>query len=118
MHDVETDGGVGAGVLGGEVEHTATAARGELVSVAHERDACAGPVDDLQECAGGVLVEHSGLVDHEQVPGCEDRSWVSGFAVGLRPVAVVVPPPTPLMGQPRGRERRGVDLSGRDLGGL
>jgi hypothetical protein len=41
------------------------------VAVAHQREGCAGLVGQLEERAGGVLVEHSGLVDHQECPVVE-----------------------------------------------
>ena len=51
----------------GVVEDAAAADGGELVPVPDERDAGAGLVGDGEECAGGVLVEHPGLVDKQEV---------------------------------------------------
>ena len=70
--------------------------------VAHERDPGLTLVGDLQQGAGGVLVEHSGLVDDQQITAAQDCSWVKRLGVGPGPVAVVVPAPSPLMGQPGG----------------
>ncbi len=60
---------VGVGPPGGVVEDAAAADGGELVAVADERDPCAGLVGDGEQRAGGVLVEHPGLVDEQQVTG-------------------------------------------------
>ena len=63
------------------------------MTVAEEHHLGTGAVGDREECAGGVLVEHPGLVDEEYVTGQEsglggDRlPW--GGVVG--PVAVLVP---------------------------
>ncbi len=51
----------------GEVEHAAAADRGQLVPVTDQRDPRAGLVGDGQQRAGGVLVEHPGLVDQQHV---------------------------------------------------
>jgi len=64
---VEHGGGVGPGVC--VVEDSAAADGGELVPVPDQGDPGTGLVGDGQESAGGVLVEHPGLVDQEQVPG-------------------------------------------------
>jgi hypothetical protein len=49
------------------VEDAATAHGGQLVPVANEREACAGFVGDREQGEGGVLVEHAGFVDEEEV---------------------------------------------------
>ena len=55
----------------GEVEDAAASDGGELVPVPDERDPGASLVRDRQQCAGGVLVEHSCLVDQQQVTAVE-----------------------------------------------
>ena len=83
-----------------------------------ERDACAGLVGDGQEGSGGVLVEHPGLVDEQQVTGPEPGA---GTGSGVRlsgPVAVAVPAPPVLVDQPGGGVPFGAGLGGGDLRGL
>ena len=53
----------------GEVEDAAAANGWELVAVAEERDPRVRSVGDGEQRAGGVLVEHAGLVDEEDVAG-------------------------------------------------
>ena len=53
----------------GEVEDAAAADGRQLVAVAQERDGGVGSVGDGEQRAGGVLVEHAGLVDEEDVAG-------------------------------------------------
>jgi hypothetical protein len=51
----------------GEVEDAAAADRRELVAVAEQRDADSALIDDGEQGAGGVLVEHARFVDHEEI---------------------------------------------------
>ena len=118
VHDVQTQGRFESGVLGGEVQDPTAADRGELVAVAHERHPCLTGLGDLEQGAGGVLIEHPGLVHDQQVTAAEHRLRLGGEVFGAGPVAVVVPPPPPLVGEPGRRERWCVDLPGCDLGGL
>ena len=67
VHRLEGDDGGRVRARDGVVEDAAAADGGELVAVTDERDAGAGLVGDGEERAGGVLVEHSGLVDEQQV---------------------------------------------------
>ncbi len=114
---------------GGVVEDAAASDGGELVPVAEERDAGAGLIGDAEQRAGGVLVEHAGLVDEQQVAGVQPRPDIGsglgpvvvvalGWAVGAGPGAVVVPAPAVLMGQPGGGVGVGAGLLGGDVGGL
>ena len=114
---------------GGVVEDAAAADGGELVAVAEERDPGAGLIGDAQQGAGGVLVEHAGLVDEQQVPGVQPRpdigsglgpgvEGLAGRAVGAGPGAVAVPAPPVLVGQPGGGERLGAGLQLGDVGSL
>ncbi len=112
VHLVKGDDGSGVGPGGGEVEHTAAADRGQLVSGAHERDARPGLVADGQEGSRRVLIEHEQQVARVKV---RVGFWVGGLAV---PAAVLVPVETMLRGQPRRRERLRSDLLGRYPGCL
>ena len=99
------------------VEDATAADRGELVSVAEERDPGAGLVGEGEQGAGGVLVEHPGLVDDQQIAGPQFGCRVGVLRVA-DPVALVVPPPSVLVDQPRGRAAGGAGLPASDLGGL
>ncbi len=100
------------------VEDAASADGRELVAVPDERDPGAGFVCEGEERPGGVLVEHPGLVDHEQVPGSKGCG-LAGSGVGLPgPVPVVVPAPPVLVDQPGGRVSLGAGLTRGDVGGL
>ena len=101
----------------GEVEDAAAADGRELVAVAEERDDCVRSVGDGEQRAGGVLVEHAGLVDEEDVAG-EQACAGLGRGVGLRPVPVLVPAVAVLVDEPGGGEGVGADLLLRCLGGL
>jgi hypothetical protein len=57
----------GVDLAGGEVENSAAADGGELMAVAEQRQANPALVGDGQQRPRGVLVEHPGLVDGEQV---------------------------------------------------
>ena len=100
------------------IEHATTPDSVELVAVTNECDPCTGLVGDGQERSGGVLVEHSGLVDEEEVPGPEIgrspglRVWFAG------PVPISVPTPAVLVDQPSGGVACGAGLGGGDLGCL
>jgi hypothetical protein len=87
----------------------AAADGGQLVPVAEERDGGVGSVGDCEESAGGVLVEHAGFVDEQDVAGQQPSA---GLRVGLdaRPVTVLVPPEAVLVDEPRRGERVGADL--------
>ena len=67
------------GPSGRVVQDAAAADRGELVPVTDERDPGAGLVGDVEQRPGGVLVEHPGLIDQQQVAGQQPRA-----AIGLR----------------------------------
>ena len=101
----------------GEVEDTATADRRELVTVAQERHDCVRSVGDGEQRAGGVLVEHAGLVDQQDVAG-EQACAGLGRGVGLPPVAVLVPPVAVLVDEPGCGERVCADLLLCCFGGL
>ena len=62
----------------GEVEDAAAADRRELVPVPDQRDPGVVFVGDGQQRAGGVLVEHPGLIDEQQVTGAQLRRHRSG----------------------------------------
>ena len=73
--------------LRGHVEHPATTDSRELGAVAHERDRRLRLLSDGQEGAGGVLVEHPGLVhDHPLTPQqsrVSRRPGVGAPAIGV-----------------------------------
>ena len=92
---------LGACPAGGVVEYAAAADRGELVPVTDERDPGVGLVGDGEQGAGGVLVEHAGLVDEQDVPGQQPGPWI-GLGLEAGPVAVVVPPVAVLVDEPGG----------------
>ena len=113
----------------GKVEDAAAADRSQLVAVAQQRQPDPGLVGDGEQRAGGVLVEHPGLVDDQQIsraqPGCLRRPGVDapgervGGTVGQPgPGAVLAPPPAVLVGQPGSGSGGGADLGGGDLGRL
>src|SRR4051794_2872673 len=103
--------------------------RGQLVAVAEQRDPHVALVGDGEQRAGGVLVEHAGLVDDEQVPGEQPRGLGragvegAGGRVALPggqpgPDAVIGPAPAVLEGQPGRRPGRGAELARGDPGRL
>ena len=51
----------------GEVEHAAAADRGQLMPVADQRHPGTGLVRDGQQGAGGVLIQHPGLIHQQQI---------------------------------------------------
>jgi hypothetical protein len=115
--------------VGGEVEDAAAADRGQLVPVAEQRHPHPALVCDGEQGAGGVLVEHAGLVDDQQIPWPQSRGLLragvdpAGDRIGLPglepgPGAVGVPAPAVLVGQPRRRPSRRAHPGGGDLGGL
>ena len=63
----------GANPARGEVEDTAAADGGQLVTVPDQRDPGPDLVGDRQQGTGGVLVEHPGLVDQQQVTATQHR---------------------------------------------
>ena len=67
MHRVEFPVGVRGHLSGGQVEHSPTADGGQLVPVTDQCDPSVVFVGDGQQCAGGVLVEHAGLVNEQHV---------------------------------------------------
>ena len=76
--------GCGSHPACGEVEDAAAADGWELVAVAEERDGGVRSVGDGEQRAGGVLVEHAGLVDEEDVAGeqaCRRRAVVGAASV-------------------------------------
>jgi hypothetical protein len=68
---------------GDHVHYAAAADRGELPAVPDERDAGGGFVGDGEDRAGAFLVQHPGLINHQQV---------TSHQPGVRPGAVVDPP--------------------------
>ena len=66
----------------------------------------------VKQGAGGVLVEHAGLVDEEDVAGQQPGEQVDlgTRRVDVGPVPVVVPSVAVLVDQPGGGERVGADL--------
>src|SRR5699024_1680897 len=86
-----------------EVEDAAATNRRELVAVAEKRDRRVRSVGDGEQRAGGILVEHAGLIDEEDVAGQQAGAYVgcgAGSRVDSRPVAVLVPPVAVLMDEP------------------
>lgn len=63
MHLLESDDGGGVRPRHGVVEDATAPDGRQLVPVPDERYSCARLVGDGEECSGGVLVEHPGLVD-------------------------------------------------------
>lgn len=70
-----------------QVEYATAPDRRQLVTVADQPDLGAALVDDGEERASGVLVEHAGFVDEEYVAGPE-RLGSSGLVAAS--VAVVI----------------------------
>ena len=101
----------------GEVEDPAAADGRELVAVAEKRDDCVRSVGDGEQRAGGVLVEHAGLVNEEDIAG-EQACACLWRGVGLRPVPVLVPAVAVLVDEPGGGEGVSADLLAGGLGGL
>jgi hypothetical protein len=73
VHRVESHVCGQVGGADGEVEDAAAADRRELVAVTEQRDAHLALVGDGEQGAGGVLVEHAGLVHDEEVSGEQPR---------------------------------------------
>ena len=78
MHHVDGDLRGGVGPAGGVLEHPAAADRGQLMPVADERDPGAVLVGDREQGAGGVLVEHPGLIDTAADPRAPSRNASPG----------------------------------------
>ena len=76
LHLLERDGGGRVRPGDGVIEYAASTDCGELVPVTDERNAGARLVGGRQECTGGVLVEHPGLVDQQQVAWPKLRRWL------------------------------------------
>jgi hypothetical protein len=100
-----------------------------LVPVTDQCDPGAVFVGDGQQCAGGVLVKHAGLVNEQHVPrgdhGIVARAGEdnAGVRVGVTdakpgPRAVLVPAEAVLVGQPCRRRGVAADLPGRHSGRL
>ncbi len=102
------------GVPGGEVEHSPTPDRGELMPVPHQDQRSAGGVGELEQGAGGVLVQHPGLVDHQQGPPAQPGCGRRGFGAG--PAAVLVPSVAVLVQQPARPTEPGCRSGGRRPG--
>ena len=73
VNDVEAQPGVGWGDLAGVVEDASAADGGELVTVADQDDSGSCLVGDGDQGQGGVLVEHAGLVDEQDVAAAQCR---------------------------------------------
>jgi hypothetical protein len=73
VDDIEGQAPLGCGPAGGEVKDPAAAHCGQLVAVPDERDPGPALISDPEQGAGGVLVEHPGLVDQQQVTGRQRR---------------------------------------------
>ena len=86
--------------------------------VPHQCQPSAGLVGDGEQSPGGVLVEHPGLVDEQDVTGQQPGFEVRIVWFDSGPAAVVVPSEAVLVGQPRRRERVPAQLPGRDRGRL
>ena len=104
-------------VADGEIEDAASSYGRELMAVADEHDRGAGFVGQTQQRPGSVLVEHPGLVDHQQVTAPQ-LSRGCRAACDAAPAAVFVPAEPVLVQQPGDRVGRRADLVCRDLGGL
>ena len=83
VHRLELEVRLGPHPPCGEVEYPAAADGGQLVTVPEQRDGRVGSVGDREQRAGGVLVEHAGLVDQEYVAGQQPCAGV-GTGVDLR----------------------------------
>jgi hypothetical protein len=101
----------------GEIEDAAATDSRQLVSVTEQRDGRVRSVGDGEQRAGGVLVEHPGLVDEEDVTGQQAGAGLGG-CVDLRRVAAFVPTVAVLVDEPGGGEGVGADLLLRCFGGL
>src|SRR5690606_10775333 len=97
------------------IEYAAAPDGGELVPVSDERDPCTGLVGDGEQGSGGVLVEHPGFVDEQQVAGPELGARIGSWARPASPVPVGVPAPSVLVDQPGGGVAVGARLEGGDL---
>jgi len=116
----------GVDLMDGEVEDAAAADRRQLVAVTEQRDPRPALVRDSEQGAGGVLVEHAGLVHHQQIPRPQPRrpGRAGEHSTGRRidlpdrqpgPGAVAVPTPAVPIGQPGRRPGRRTHLP---IGGL
>ena len=126
VNRVEHQVGRRVDLAGGEIQHAAAADRGELVPVTDQRQPGSDLVGDGQQRPGGVLVEHPGLVDDQEVTHGQLRRLPRagvGHAGGRADVTegqpgpgpVAAPAPAVLEGQPRRRPGGGADLGGGHL---
>jgi len=120
VHGLELEMGLGAHPPSGEVEHPAATYSRELVAVTEEGDSRVCPVGDVEQGAGGVLVEHAGLVDEQYVAGREspERWDLVARDVDAAPAAVLVPTVAVLVNERGGGERGGANLLAGDFGRL
>ena len=91
------------------------------MAVAEERDAGMRLVGDREQRAGGVLVEHPGLVDDQHITGKQPSTRIgtdAGCKLGVSPVAVLISPVAVLVDEPGCGERVGAYLLLRRLSGL
>ena len=70
--------------LGDHVQDTAAADGGQLPAVPDEHHPGVGVVGDVQQGAGGFLVEHPGLVHHQHVTGVEPCGGVRAACTPAR----------------------------------
>ncbi len=63
MHGVQRQARIWVDPAGGEVEHATAPDRRQLMPVPDERNPRAVFVGDRQQRAGGVLIEHPGLIN-------------------------------------------------------
>ena len=73
VHRAELD--LGGRPAGDHVQDAAAADRRQLPAVPDVHHAGVGVVGDVQQRAGGFLVQHPGLVDHQHVPRATAARW-------------------------------------------
>jgi len=101
---IQGEARVGIGPVGSEIEDTASSDGGQLMAVPDQRQTRASLVGNGHQRAGGVLVQHPGLVDQQQVtPTQHSIGRREGELAG--PTAIVVPGEAILAREPRGGVR-------------
>lgn len=95
---------VGTSPVRSEIEDTASSDGGQLMAVPDQRETRASLVGNGHQRAGGVLVQHPGLGDQQQVtPTQHSIGGRDGELAG--PTAIVVPGEAVLAREPRGGVR-------------
>ena len=117
VQGLQLDASFGTTPAGGVVQDPAAADGGQLVPVAGEPDPGSRLIRDGEQGQGGVLIEHPGLVDQEQVPGTQ-TSLGRRLRRDPAPVTILVPPIAVLVDEPGRRECLTAHLLLGDAGRL